>query len=289
VWTQFNAVDGSRRVGAYFDGTAVHGALLDGETWQTLDYPGSNQTLIYGIDGSTVVGLYGPLGSHNGFMYDGVSWTELNYPGARTTAPRGISGSKIVGLYQDLSAGFHSFLRNGTTWTEIAFPGADWTNALDIDGDNIVGSYFKDDAFHGYLFDGVHWTTLDFPTALGTQIYSIAGEKVVGVVTEESGLQHGFIARVSSLDTFASVGDFNEDHIVDAADYVVWRQGLGSIYLPEQYDVWRAHFGQSVSDGSGSIASLGAVPEPSALLLIGPAASLFHFRSRKARFHLLHL
>ena len=150
---------------------------------------------------------------------------------------------------------------------------------FDVDGVNIVGSYFKNDAFHGYMFDGVHWTTLDFPGVLHTEVYGVDGDKVVGFYTEESGAQHGFIATVSSLDTFASVGDYNADHFVNAADYVVWRKGLGSTYLTQDYDVWRAHFGQLVSIDSGSAAGLlGTVPEPSAMMLLAVAAQFISTR-----------
>ncbi len=58
-------------------------------------------------------------------------------------------------------------------------------------------------------------------------------------------------------------GDFNSDGIVDAADYTVWRDGLGSTYSVADYDVWRSNFGTTGSLASSS----SAVPEPSALLL----------------------
>jgi len=64
-------------------------------------------------------------------------------------------------------------------------------------------------------------------------------------------------------------GDYNADGAVDAADYTVWRDGLGSIYTPADYEVWKAHFGQSA--GSGSLAfsaSHAAVPEPTSLWLM---------------------
>ncbi len=44
-------------------------------------------------------------------------------------------------------------------------------------------------------------------------------------------------------------GDYNHDGVVDAADYVVWRQGLGTTYTPGDYNLWRAHFGQSAGSG----------------------------------------
>src|SRR5262249_15044183 len=40
-------------------------------------------------------------------------------------------------------------------------------------------------------------------------------------------------------------GDFNYDGTVDAADYVVWRKGLGTTYTQSDYDTWRSHFGQT--------------------------------------------
>lgn len=60
-------------------------------------------------------------------------------------------------------------------------------------------------------------------------------------------------------------GDFNADGSVDAADYVVWRKGLGTTYTAADYDKWQANFGLS-DEGSGSTA---AVPEPGVLVLLG--------------------
>lgn len=54
-------------------------------------------------------------------------------------------------------------------------------------------------------------------------------------------------------------GDFNHDGIVDAADYTVWRDGLGSTYTPEHYGIWKENFGQSFG-AAGSVSV--SVPEP---------------------------
>jgi hypothetical protein len=59
-------------------------------------------------------------------------------------------------------------------------------------------------------------------------------------------------------------GDFNGDGAVDAADYVVWRKGMGATHFPDDYDVWREHFGET--DGTGS-SFYAAVPEPTGALL----------------------
>ena len=57
-------------------------------------------------------------------------------------------------------------------------------------------------------------------------------------------------------------GDYNLDGTVDAADYTVWRDGLGTTFTLSDYDVWVNNFGATAP------ASSGAVPEPTAGLLL---------------------
>jgi T5SS/PEP-CTERM-associated repeat protein len=76
-------------------------------------------------------------------------------------------------------------------------------------------------------------------------------------------------------------GDFNSDGIVDAADYVVWRNGLGTTYALSDYDVWRTHFGQTAGGGAGAIVSA-AVPEPTTLGLLMFAAAGWCLRRGRA-------
>ena len=86
---------------------------------------------------------------------------------------------------------------------------------------------------------------------------------------------------ISSLLTVPLSGDYNGDGVVDAADYIVWRDTLGQtgaglaadgnadgIIDGLDYDVWAGHFGQSLPDSAGASAT---IPEPStaALLAIG--------------------
>jgi hypothetical protein len=66
-------------------------------------------------------------------------------------------------------------------------------------------------------------------------------------------------------------GDFNTDGTVDAADYIVWRNGLGSTYTQADYNIWRANFGRSASGavviGLKGNESLANVPEPARVAL----------------------
>jgi autotransporter-associated beta strand protein len=79
-------------------------------------------------------------------------------------------------------------------------------------------------------------------------------------------------------------GDFNHDSSVDAADYVVWRKGLGTTYTPADFNVWRAHFGQTAGSGLSTNAT---VPEPASALLwvIGPAVMCWRVCGFRAGFH----
>lgn len=63
-------------------------------------------------------------------------------------------------------------------------------------------------------------------------------------------------------------GDFNHDDKVDAADYTVWRDGFGTTYTPDDYGVWKTHFGESAGSGAGSIGVASAVPEPGSVWLL---------------------
>jgi len=63
-------------------------------------------------------------------------------------------------------------------------------------------------------------------------------------------------------------GDFNEDGVVDAADYTVWRNNLGDPYDESHYELWKAYFGTVAGQGGGNIpGNSAAVPEPTAALL----------------------
>ncbi len=66
-----------------------------------------------------------------------------------------------------------------------------------------------------------------------------------------------FLEAVPALD-----GDFNLDGRIDAADYTVWRDGLGTKFTPGDYDVWVSNYGATVT------APANAVPEPTARLLV---------------------
>ena len=52
-----------------------------------------------------------------------------------------------------------------------------------------------------------------------------------------------------ALDLFFPPGDYNRNVASDAGDYVAFRKGLGTTYVPIDYNIWRAHFGQTTPGG----------------------------------------
>jgi len=84
-------------------------------------------------------------------------------------------------------------------------------------------------------------------------------------------------------------GDYNRDGTVNAADFTVWRNRLGSndpvaggnedgVVNVEDYDLWKANFG--LSWGGGSVA---IVPKSSTagILLVGIVASSYARRRQR--------
>jgi hypothetical protein len=106
--------------------------------------------------------------------------------------------------------------------------------------------------------DLTHITNLRFGTANGT-------------------MQGTFELREIRTNSTSVNGDFNFDGVVNAADYVVWRNGYPGTYGPTDLDAWRANFGV----GSGAGANANQVPEPGSLgVLVAGVLGLWMGRRR---------
>jgi hypothetical protein len=141
-----------------------------------------------------------------------------------------------------------------------------------------------------FAFDGSH-THPDFSTAGATIAFGFANSNGgTGIFSHRTTQSHYDNFSVVVNFTPAS-GDYNRNGVIDAADYTVWRDTLGSttdlradgnadgIVNQLDYQIWKDNFPHS---GAGS-AAIDAVPEPFALglLAIGIAISGYACRRRR--------
>lgn len=116
-----------------------------------------------------------------------------------------------------------------------------------------------------------------------TYTYDQAGDYNVTLIAwDDDGRAARSTMLISIVD--ALVGDFNGDSVVDAADYTLWRDTLGSTtdlaadasgngtIDQEDFDLWKANFG--AGQVTNSLAQASAVPEPSSLLLLAALAMI---------------
>ena len=115
---------------------------------------------------------------------------------------------------------------------------------------------------------------------------TLGTSQLAGSITA-TGTINSFVLLASSLsiDNFNAAllpglaGDYNKNHIVDAADYVLWRKNIST---KSAYITWRTNFGATGTAGISNAAS--AVPEPatllSALCALPALALTFHHRRR---------
>ncbi len=85
-------------------------------------------------------------------------------------------------------------------------------------------------------------------------------------------------------------GDYNADGVVDAADYTLWRDTLGSTedlradgngdksIDAADYAIWKSNYGTMYSSGGGALST---VPEPTSMVLLAIGVFVVSFRRRR--------
>jgi hypothetical protein len=192
------------------------------------------------------------------------------------------------------------FANSGTTFDVFGFAGNGTPGAQDAVGQQLVVGQTN--------ISSTGITTIQIDPAFVRSLAGTATHLGLTIVPEEIGafgfetLENGQFGEPPLLTINLGpveatlAGDFNDDGIVDAVDYTVWRNHLGEAdeanlhhngdgddVGPTDYDLWKLHYGKS-SDmlGSGGL-SLAAVPEPSTIALLSLFALAASAATRRPR------
>jgi rhamnogalacturonan endolyase len=114
-----------------------------------------------------------------------------------------------------------------------------------------------------------------------------------GSTSVESPRKDGIVYDALRLEIDLLPGDYNYDGVVDAADYTVWRNSLGSseslaadgnfdgVVDGLDYDTWKQNFGKSLPTGSAANSAGNSVPEPATFVIALLATAIATVPSRR--------
>lgn len=247
-------------------------------------------------DSGTVLNIIGHIGNGIGstgtvtVTGSGSTWTNSSYlaVGHFGTGTLNINNSGIVtaGAETRVSSGSTLSINGGSLTTGEYEQKAGGTLQFNLDV-GIDGSIYSELTASGIAtIDG----TLDVncsgtEISLGDRFDILTASSVNGTfVTETLPSLSGNIelavvympTTVTLVATPELAGDFNIDGTVDAADYTVWRDSLGSatnliadanlnaIVDSADYGIWKANFGNSLPTAS----SIASIPEPTGILFL---------------------
>ena len=274
--TQLNLFDGGT-IGLLFDAGSASGASANIE----VNIRGGKVGDFFDANSGSTVNISGGLVAT---AFNANAGSTINISGGSVGGGFDADGGSTV----NISGGAIGDQFNAANRSEVSISGGTFVGRFNASADSeisIVGSEF-------YL-DGVAITGLTVDQA---RTVSERDVTLSGLLEDMSPFSFDLKSTPSLAEDFFSVnatvtvtlmghtstGDYNDNSIVDAADYVVWRNTLdqtGSSLAADgngnnqidagDYIVWKTHFGQTL--GSGTIASV-AVPEPGALAMLVLAA-----------------
>lgn len=185
------------------------------------------------------------------------------------------------------SSSIHALLWHGTAASVVDLHPSGWTNSYvnSISGNTEVGSastFTTSLTTHAFLWNNTAASALDLqqfvtsqlgPSFIDSEANGVDGSgNIVGRVQDTSFKSYAVVWKPET----GIPGDYNNNGIVDMADYVFWRNGNATLLneiatpgsnTPEDYTAWRAHFNDD-GIGFGSAVATAEVPEPGTFLLI---------------------
>jgi hypothetical protein len=155
----------------------------------------------------------------------------------------------------------------------------DGSDPSEFDGSNIVG----DQVLNRTAEFQPNVGTIDFISSFGEDAMGNLYIVDMGNLGTPEGLGLGEIYQIVPRNV--AYGDFNNDDVVDAADYVVWRNDPNRTHA--QYSLWRANFGRTAAVAVGDFNSDGVVDTADYVLWrkgLGPIFTQNDYNTWRAHF-----
>jgi hypothetical protein len=191
--------------GYYLDANKqVHGFLLSGGHYTTIDYPGAiGGTWVYGVnDSDIVVGARDNGENVKGFKYSNGHFVTFEFQNW-ATFPQSINASGVITGYYIENNAYYGFSLSGKTFTKINVPNSSQTLPLGINNvGDISGTFFDSKGQHGFLLRKHVFHTFDVPGAMGNTDAAGLNDKdsVVGHdIGHGQQTLHGFLKNQSGF------------------------------------------------------------------------------------------
>ena len=273
-------------------------------------------------DGSFATDELGIIGSSDFDNFFGVSDTQNGDNGGALTAEWAFdisSATSDLKLSIDIAA-MGDFETSDEFQFEVSIDGNPFTSIFTVAVDEAISQTYTlegeiqpeetapGELFEGQMAGGPRVITVDDPLRVDGTLLSnefqtfmtpLAGtgdELVLRFTATADGGSEAFVFRniviEGLIDDPLLAGDYNQDGVVDATDYAIWRDALGSmvdlaadgndngVIDSGDYDIWRENFG--ATQPAGLLASQG-VPEPTTAWLAFATVGLAIGRWRRPR------
>lgn len=216
-------------------------------------------------NGASSDGDYGEMGHHGASVsvastIDGVTLSN-GYDGYIDFTLTETSGQDIdlTGFHFDVGAFRPSA---ATEWELIVLEGSDITEgSVALGTASVNAGPMQDD--ESIDLTGIADSTLE---ANGTVTFRLNFTGGGGELGDHVSGHHIFLDNVGVSGIVADIsGDYNGDGIVDAADFVIWRNGNSPDSTIAGYNLWRENFGTGTTVAA---ASASEVPEPGSVMLL---------------------
>jgi T5SS/PEP-CTERM-associated repeat protein len=228
-----------------------------------------------------------------GTLHVGIIQSDLFIPNGGVLAPGNSAGSTVVNGDYTQQTGATLAVEIGGTAASTQY------DRVTVHGNAVLGgnlqlsmldSFVPSSADRFFIFEANNFLG---PTSVTGAFANVAnGQRLttsdgLGSFLIHYGAGSAFDPDQVVLSNFLSTdglpGDFNHDGTVDAADYVVWRKGLGTVPTQENYNIWRNNFGRTAGSGASAAGSgSAAAPEPATFILLTLAAGIWFQRRQRS-------